>query len=515
MKWLSFLKSKSGKLVMNAQNVLITSAAIGVGATTLFYNVGINQSKKELAVRSVTSISDPFTYEGMQRSHRGLTSINVQDSRHQIANQDDLERMGNRSASSNNFGLDNIDRLEGRLTGGRLGAAAATGESDGLGLGSNKATLVDSGVDYSPQVAASERASSAARLTTDAVAGQASGSGGPAKTKGAGGQLPSASMARASGNAFGAAAGSMGGNSRSAGGRNGGSSNGSNYNFTGLMAGSSSAVPALRGDGGRGRSANGPSTFMARGRQGTSSAGRRTPGKGDLPDIAKRSADAAANSHKSAMEGMYAFLGSSRNSGGMTIENGVEVGTTSSADFKTPTTNNLKKLQAFKENIDEDADKRQEKSDDLGKWLLITLASMVAGAIAGYALITAGKAKPGPWGIVMIVAGFAVLAAAAAVATTLIVKAAKFANEFSGTAMSTISCIVGGLAIAALAFVGISAMLNKASGLGKWMAKIMPKVNKLALKGAKAAAAGAATSAVKSAVSGGGSSTSSTTTKKK
>ena len=494
MNLFKFLKSVSGKIQLTMVNTSAMALVVGGLAAGTIYNAAGNQTKQEMAVRSLSSLSRDSSYEGLQRRNGLLTSINVKDGLNQVATAEERAAM-EAGGSSTNFGLDNVERVQNVS----FGSAAQTSETDGLGMGGNKAV-------FSGPIGSGAAGGSAPGVHPGAVAGAVGG----ASSGAAGGERPTlgtASMARASGNAFNAAAGSVGGGSAASGARgassraSGGSSgSGDGYQLSGAMPSGTNAISSLGLS--RGGAADG-STFMAGGRYSTTGRGARSfREKNDLKDISKRSADAAGNRNRAANEGSRAFLASTRNSGGMTVEGGVEVGETGSADFKAPEASRLKAVGDWSDDTDKEAERRDKARKTL-TWLLI--GTVVATALAipfGYQLISKGKnGQPFGWGLV--IAGCAIIAAALATAIAMVVKAGQYAAEFSGGFLSTFAAVIGGVAIACLGLTVAAAFTNKGSPLNKFFEKIMPKMKKLVISQGKNLAVGTATNVAVSKIQEG------------
>ncbi|WP_428055573.1 hypothetical protein [Candidatus Avelusimicrobium alvi] len=441
MNLFKFLKSVSGKVVLGTTQVLGTSAAVGLFATYTMFNTASNQVDNELAVRSLSSVaSSTSAYEGLQRRNGLLTSINVKDGLNQVATAEERAAL-EAGGSSTNFGLDNVERVQNVS----FGSAAQTSETDGLGMGGNKAV-------FSGPIGSGAAGGSAPGVHPGAVAGAV----GSASSGAAGGERPTlgtASMARASGNAFNAAAGSVGGGSAASGARgassraSGGSSgSGDGYQLSGAMPSGTNAVSSLGLS--RGGAADG-STFMAGGRHSTT--GRVTRSfreKNDLKDISKRSADAAGNRNRAANEGSRAFLASARNSGGMTVEGGVEVGETGSADFKSPEASQLKSVGNWADQED-DYQARKDKARKALAWkFLFTLANGVAMMYAAAAVLTKIKLTWLKWAL----AGVFMLWTAIT-CFSLMKDAIAYQAEFGGVLLSTISCLASLAIIGGMTFV--------------------------------------------------------------
>ena len=220
--------------------------------------------------------------------------------------------------------------------------------------------------------------------------------------------------------------------------------------------------------------------FVPGGRQATIASGKFSRGGNDLQAIAKRSADVAGNSHRGANEGSTAFLAGSNNSGGMRVEGGVEVGTTGSADFKTPTNQRLKAVGNAAKKTEDEAKARQKARNTLTILMLASVAASAAAVFFGYNLITAGR-NAVPVGVWSIIAGLGIIAAAMAGCVTTIVKAGQYASRFGGGVLPWVAGILGGLCTAALTFTIVAAFASKASPLTKFMGKVTGVMKKFAM----------------------------------
>lgn len=480
MNLFNLLKNRAGKFVMGAPQIaVLTIGAAGLVASAA-YNVGSAQGEQAKALRSLSSISSSYNYEGLNRRADGmLSSMNIQNraGNKGVAVGADRERLeGNRS--KNDFGISAADNLGSRISVPGAGSAASTSATDGLGSG---------GVDMVEIPAGASSRASAPGVPVGGVAQGAfngQGTGSAAATGNSGGKLASASMARASGNAFNAAEGSMGGvsSSRSSGGR--GSSSGSGgsdgYNFSGSMPSGSNIVSSYA-DAGLGRGGHG-STFIAGGKNSKVGKGRRTfSEQNDLKDISKRSADAARTSTRAANEGSRAFLAGTQNSGGMSIESGGETATTGSADFETPTNKKLKSIGGWGNKEDEKGKERSKDRNNLIKLLMGAFFATVVAIPFGHMLITNGRQAGGFWGIAMIIAGCALIAAALAMSIWACVAAGKFASKWGGGFLSTMTGILGGVCIAALGVALAAAFSNQDSKFAQFIAKYIPGAKSLAI----------------------------------
>lgn len=372
MKIFNLLKNKTGKLVIGAPQLV---AIAGVGLMATYGAFKTDQMLDEAApIRTLSSVSAASSYEGLNRRADGmLSSMNIQnrEGRKGVAVGADRERLeGSRSKSD--FGLSAVDNLGRTVSVPGAGTAAATSATDGLGSGGVDMVEIGGGN-------AGVRASVPEVSSSSVAQGTA---GAPAGTAG-GGRLASASMARASGNAFNAASGSIGGG-RSAGASNGlgGSSSSASsgtegYQFSGSMPSGTNIVSSYDS---LNAGVRGATSFGASGRD--SSVGRRrgtAKETNELKLMSKMSADVAKDRNRSAVGGAAPFLASSAVSGGMSIDGGAETATTGSADFATPTDRNLKAIGDWGQQVESEEDERAQARQRL---LWMTLALLAAALVA-------------------------------------------------------------------------------------------------------------------------------------
>ena len=462
MNVFKFLRSVSGKVQLTVLNTSVTALAVGGIASATLFGVGAEQGKQELAVRSLSSVAGTASsYEGLQERNGQLTSINIVDSSNKLANPDDVARLGD-NGSASRFGLDKVDNVA-----GSLGQAVQLSGSEGLGMNANVATEVNNST-----IGEAFRYSAGGAVNNAARRAAANNGGRPVNT------LTRASMGSVSGgNVFNQASGALGG------GRSGsnGSAGGNDYQFSGAMPSGSNLVSAMdTGSGARLQTAG----FVPGGRQTTIASGKFSRGGNDLQAIAKRSADVAGNSHRGANEGSTAFLAGSNNSGGMRVEGGVEVGTTGSADFKTPTNQRLKAVGNAAKKTEDEAKARQKARNTLTILLLASVATTAAAIVFGYNLIWNGtkQSLAGTW---QIIAGMAIIAAAMASSIATLVKAGQYASRFGGGALPIAASIISGLCVGALGFTIAAAFANKKSPLHTFMNKITGAMKKFAMKEGK------------------------------
>lgn len=462
MNVFKFLRSVSGKVQLTVLNTSVAALAVGGIASATLFGVGAEQGKQELAVRSLSSVAGTTSsYEGLQERNGQLTSINIVDSSNKLANPDDVARLGD-NGSASRFGLDKVDNVA-----GSLGQAVQLSGSDGLGLNANVATEVNNST-----TGEARRYSAGGAVNNAARRAAANNGGRPVNT------LTRASMGSVSGgNVFNQASGALGG------GRSGsnGSAGGNDYQFSGAMPSGSNLVSAMdTGSGARLQTTG----FVPGGRQTTIASGKFSRGGNDLQAIAKRSADVAGNSHRGANEGSTAFLAGSNNSGGMRVEGGVEVGTTGSADFKTPTKQRLKAVGNAAKKTEDEAKARQKARNTLTILLLASVATTAAAIVFGYNLIWNGtkQSLAGTW---QIIAGMAIIAAAMASSVATLVKAGQYASRFGGGSLPIAASIISGLCVGALGFTIAAAFANKKSPLHTFMNKITGAMKKFAMKEGK------------------------------
>lgn len=462
MNVFKFLRSVSGKVQLTVLNTSVAALAVGGIASATLFGVGAEQGKQELAVRSLSSVAGTTSsYEGLQERNGQLTSINIVDSSNKLANPDDVARLGD-NGSASRFGLDKVDNVA-----GSLGQAVQLSGSDGLGMNANVATEVNNST-----TGEARRYSAGGAVNNAARRAAANNGGRPVNT------LTRASMGSVSGgNVFNQASGALGG------GRSGsnGSAGGNDYQFSGAMPSGSNLVSAMdTGSGARLQTAG----FVPGGRQTTVASGKFSRGGNDLQSIAKRSADVAGNSHRGANEGSTAFLAGSNNSGGMRVEGGVEVGTTGSADFKTPTKQRLKAVGNAAKKTEDEAKARQKARNTLTILLLASVATTAAAIVFGYNLIWNGtkQSLAGTW---QIIAGMAIIAAAMASSVATLVKAGQYASRFGGGSLPIAASIISGLCVGALGFTIAAAFANKKSPLHTFMNKITGAMKKFAMKEGK------------------------------
>ena len=478
MNMFKILKNISGKLVMGLPQL---AAIGGVSVLAIYgsYEADNALVNKERSLRSLSAITSSSAQEGLLRQKDGLlrqkdgllTSINIKDSLNQVATAEERAAMEAGSPSANNFGLDAVDNIKNVS----FGAAAETSATDGLGMGANKALEVTAAGGRAAPASAGAGVNSAA-----VAAAMGNGAGADAASRPT---LASASMARASGNAFNATSGSAGGSSSAAGRGSAASGNASGgsaaaggategYQFSGAMPSGSNAISAIN----QARR----SRFTAGGRDSSVSRARRSfEEKNELKDISKRSADAASNRNRSANEGALAWLAGYENSGGMQID-GLSSASESggSADFITPTQNQIKGIGDYIPEVDAEAEARDKAHKRL-MWMTIALAAAAVVLIAlGYFLISKGKLM-GVAGGAFVIGGWIVLGALMAYAAVVMGFAIDYLVKYDGVFLPTMALIAGAGAIGGAIWAGLNAMKAGTTG-AEAVAKMQGKLTSAA-----------------------------------
>lgn len=441
MKWFNLLTSKAGKIVMGSGQLMVVSAVVGIGATTLMHNTASKMAEERLAARSLSGISSQYQYDGLQQRGGMLTSINVGGGENLATAEEIAAREGYAD-----FGASTADDAEANLA-YSIGNAAQFNSTEGFGQ--------DKDVDVSFSGTRASGVSGGNGNNAGGVYTAASPAPASAPSEAADRpQLTSASMARSnasggtSGNVFSAGAGASSSGAKGAGTPSPTrSSGGSGYQFSGAMPSGSSAM------GLGGSSSSSGSTFIAGGRNGTVGKGSRTnQQKSELKDIAKRSADAASNAHRSANEGSRAFLAGSRNSGGIGVEEAGEMETASSSDFANDNKRKLKAVGDWAQKQDEKA-KKQAKDRKTLTWMFLGLIAATLAVIpSAFLLIANGRRIMGFGGIAMIIAGCLLVAGVVVLASLLIAKAANYTKEYQSTFLTVASYVVSAAAYGAMAY---------------------------------------------------------------
>lgn len=370
MNLFRFLKSTKGAI--KPLNALLISGAAGVVFAYTVNTAANKQIQAERAVRSLTSIEGTAPQQGLRRQGELLTSINVRDGRNQVATTEERAAMKGNSAldryEANQRALGNMESS--------LGRAAQFSESEGLNTGNRNAVQ-----SASRFIVGNSNANTAAGGYY-APAPSADGSAGPA---GVGGgqpqQLANASMAHASGNAFGGTSGSVSGansGSGSTGTRAGGEGP---ARLSGAMPGGSNIV-SQRASAGLGT--NNHTSSFGRDRDARTTRGSRSKNESnELRDIVSKSAAAARRTDKDAAnEGGRAFMASAVNSGGVSVTGSGEDPTASSSDLAA-TDKNLRAVGRKLGQIQDEQEERSQAQKALSMQLLATVLGSLGMIVAG------------------------------------------------------------------------------------------------------------------------------------
>lgn len=441
MKWFNLLTSKAGKIVMGSGQLMVVSAVVGIGATTLMHNTASKMAEERLAARSLSGISSQYQYDGLQQRGGMLTSINVGGGENLATAEEIAAREGYAD-----FGASTADDAEANLA-YSIGNAAQFNSTEGFGQ--------DKDVDVSfsgtrASGASGGNGNNAGGVYTAAAPAPASAPSEAADRP----QLTAAPMARSnasggtSGNVFNTASNASGSRSGGAGTPSStGGSAGGGYQFSGAMPSGSSAM------GLGGSSSSSGSTFIAGSRNGTVGNGTRSNReKNELKDIAKRSADAASNAHRSANEGSRALLASYTKSAGIDVEEASEMETPSSSDLANDNKRKLKAVGDWAQKQDEKA-KKQAKDRKTLTWMFLGLIAATLAVIPSAFLLIANGRRLGAFGgIAMIIAGCLLVAGVVVLASLLIAKAANYTKEYQSTFITVASYVVSGAAYAAMAY---------------------------------------------------------------
>lgn len=463
MNIFSLLKNKVGEVALSTSKALAISATIGVVATTAMHNIASNQVEQELQVRALSSLSSGYNYEGMRNGRGGLSSINVKnlgDGYTQVANAEERARIEGYQVN-NDFGLGRADRLQNNFS---LGQATQMGASDGLSMGGNEATEKAVSYSYGAANPTNVGGTPSASLTGTANS-NASTNGGTGNT------LGSASMARASGSSFAGNSGNVSSTrttstttTRSTGAN--GAASGDGYRFTGAMP-SGTNLASMRA------SQNGGVTGFNHGSDATVSRAQRAASvKGELRRIADDSATVAKDDKRAANAGSAPFLAGATQSGGITLENGVETQSASSADFEDPTARKLKAVGDWGNNAESEAERRAKARKKLLGWMLGTLGTALACMIAASFFVEFAKNSGfyGSWGWAV---ALAILAPALYMGGRLIHEAMEYAKDYHAYNFPSICYVVSGLA-----FTGCALTMLLGKEIAEWISNSWDKMLK-------------------------------------
>lgn len=476
MNVLKFLQDKAGKVVFGAAQLGGTVAAAGLLSYAVMGVMGpsTNPAQNE-RIRSITSISD---VRAPRESAIYVSGGGIASAQERAA----IEGYGGgspavayRGAGGSRARGTDYDYVEERAGNISL-TAAVTSSTEGLGIGKNAAQEV--GVSPAGPLAAATQGRAAANN-----AGQAAGQA--AANASSGNKLASATMARSSGGqgrsyggTYAPGSGSSVGTRASAAGSE--RPNTINPSFSGTMPGGSTTLisKATFGSQAVGGSRSGE----------VASGGRGAKERGELADIRKRSAQAAANENRSANEGARAFLANNKNSGGITTEDGsvMELGGGTSADFETPYMAQTKAANQSMEDVENNEIKREQHRTRIMRNMFALLGLTVVGMFAISSLM-----KGGLWSKI----GAIAIGAALAVAIGFfIADATKYKNLYNNQGGFGIGGIIVGSVMLAMVAASFFSPVQKL--LNKLMGKIAQKFG-ISLGGMAIGNAGNAISVVK------------------
>lgn len=361
-----FLKSTKGAIKMANASLVVSLASAGV-----FYmgaNMAANQKiASERRVRTLGELAQTAPQQGMNRQNGMLTSINVRDSRNQLATADDL------ASSQGNTALkryeDNKRTME-KLGNMDFGSAAEFSDSD-AGLGAGNRQVIEDQTRYS---VGNPRAGQVGANASYNAGSSYQGQGGSNAngTQGSG-SFTTASMARASGSSF------SGTSDPISGGASGGiaaTSGGEKPRLSGAMPGGTNIMSQMGLEGALARGEN--TASFGRDRNGRGGREHRAHSERDeLKDILKRSAEADANINASANEGGRAFMANAINSGGISVDGTNNGGTATSSDLAS---NTQRKLKAIGNRFKGEEDKQKERQDAQAR-LIWQLVGTVLGSV--------------------------------------------------------------------------------------------------------------------------------------
>ncbi len=452
MRWLHFITNKAGKFTLGVPQVL---ALAGVGALAVYTATQFDEpAKKPQQVRDLSAITHQSERAGMRRDASGnLTSVNVGDRLNQLATAQERARM---QGGSNDFGLSAADNVGGAVDGAFGRAAAATSDTEGLGMGGNKV-----GGFIGEGTSSGARSGTAMDGSVLKAAAQSAANGNT---------LQSASMARASGSGLSASYGA------------GSSSSGVGSPFSGNsgLGGSASGLPSGEGShrlsgsmptGSVGliASAKGKSSFGRGNDKGGFGAGRRQGfGGDDLKTIAKRSAAVAANSDRAANEGSSAFLGAGQESGGLLSEAGLSDSEGPSlAKFDQTEYSRTRALKKWGDGVSADETRREKAMNKIWMWMGI----MFGATLIACPLIARAKEAGGWWWLG--VAG--AIIALGALFLQLRHFTMQFVEVWGKNSLTLLAGIITGLCVGA---VGLSIAFS--AQVKKWTTGLLEKALKSA-----------------------------------
>lgn len=445
MNILTILKSKAGKFVLGLPQKLILGGglcAVATGVVLMNSNQTPDPSQETRVRASVMSEYGRHTGDssGMQESIRisGGEGISTASGSSAAAGYD---------WAADDASLAAVDKLGAGGAAGKVPASRGmAGHSEGLG-GNNDIVVIDQKADANGKalVAAGEAAGAraAATMTQRGVMATASG--------GVSGNMYGGSASRAG-------RGNLGGDVNRSG-NSLGMTGGHAYNLSGSMPEGSTLLASAKFQ--DVDSSFGASRGARAGRGMNSAEGR------SLEQVRKRSAEIAQNANRSANEAGRAFLASSKNSGGIQLDEGGELmgGDVMSDDFEQATIDARNNLdQAADDLMERELQRLQDRSR-----LKRSLVSLVMLTIPAMFAISA-LFKKSLWGTIAAVA----IGAAMTVAIALfMVDAGKCMQKWGGSGLTTACMIVGPTL---LALIGMAYIKSVAKALNKFIGKLSEKL---------------------------------------
>ncbi len=445
MNIVTILKSKAGKFVLGLpQKVALVGGlgAVAAGVALVTSNPTADPSQ-EARVRG-TVMSDygrrPGDNSGMQDTIRisggeGITTAS-----------------GSSAAAGYDWAADDaslaaVDKLGTGPAGGKVPATRGmAGRSEGLG-GNNDIVVIDQKAAANGNALAAAGAAGGARaasaLTQRGVMATASG--------GVSGNMYGGSSSRAG-------RGNLGGDVNRSG-NSLGMTGGSSYNLSGSMPEGSTLLASTKFQ-------DVDSSFGGS-RSGRAGRGMNSAEGRSLEQVRKRSAEIAQNAHRSANEAGRAFMASSKNSGGIQLDDGGELsgGEVMSDDFEQATINARNNLdQSTDDLMEQELERKQDRTR-----LKRAMVALVMLTIPAMFAISALFRKP-PWGTI---AAIAIGAAMTLAISLFMVDAVKCMNKWGGSGLTTACMIVGPTL---LAFIGLSYIKSVADKLNKFIGKISEKL---------------------------------------
>lgn len=212
-----------------------------------------------------------------------------------------------------------------------------------------------------------------------------------------------------------------------------------------VMASAQAQAARMMRDGSsmRARSSFGNNNMIGEGRDASVQNSRTSKDGRDLDFIRRRSADAAKNKNRSAVEGARAFLASTKISGGMMISSdNVTTGQgQGSKDFNQDYDANLRGIKTWSANMENKTAQRDKARHDMQTWFWVALGTAIAAAVA-IPFLKHIKLFGVP------IVALALAAVATAFCAVGFAKAMSFAKTYGKSSYSTMAMTLTGLSIA-------------------------------------------------------------------